>query len=59
MSGSRPAGAVDRILKGASPAVMPVQQTTRFELVVNLKTASSLGLAPPQSLLVRADGLLR
>jgi putative ABC transport system substrate-binding protein len=46
---------VDRILKGASPATMPVEQPTRFELVFNRGTAKSLGIALPQSLLVRAD----
>ncbi|MDP4302663.1 ABC transporter substrate-binding protein [Leptothrix discophora] len=46
---------VDRILKGANPATMPVQQPTRFELIVNRGTAKGLGIALPQSLLVRAD----
>jgi putative ABC transport system substrate-binding protein len=49
------AGYVDRILKGANPATMPVQQPTRFELVVNRGTARTLGIVMPQSLLVRAD----
>ena len=54
----RAATYVDRILRGAKPAELPVQLPTKFEMVLNLKTAKALGLSVPPSILVRADGVI-
>ena len=58
LAGYITSGQVDRLLRGAKPSELPVEQPTRYDLTINLKTAKALGLTLPRSLLLRADQII-